>query len=121
MMLRRRELRAVVLALTLVGLLAHICILPHHGHAAEIDSHAAHGHTDTVPANDDVGEDAIHAASCEVLPASSAAALVPPSPQSIQTVTFSPGATEANRFAAVPPPQPSASPPLYLTHRALLI
>jgi len=119
MMLRRREFGAVVLVLTLVGLLAHICVLPHHGDAVEIDSHAAHGHRDTVPAND--GDDALHAASCEVLPASSTAALVPPSAQSIQTASFSLVATEVNRFAAVPPPQPSASPPLYLTHRALLI
>jgi hypothetical protein len=121
MMMRRRELGAVVLALILMGLLAHICVLPHHGHAAEIDSHAVHGHADTVPASDDGGEDAVHGASCEGLPASSAAALVPPSAQSVQTATFSLPAAEVNRFAAVPPPQPSASPPLYLTHRTLLI
>jgi hypothetical protein len=121
MTLRRRDLGAVVLGLILVGLLAHICVLPHHGPAGEIESHAAHGHTDTIPASDDGNEDALHAASCEALPTSAATALVPPSAQSVQTATFSLLATEVNRFAAVPPPQPSASPPLYLTHRALLI
>jgi hypothetical protein len=121
MMLRRRDLGAVVLGLILAGLLAHICVLPHEGHAAEIESHAARGHTDTVPASDGGGEDALHGASCDGLPAFSATALVPPSAQSAQTATFSLLATEVNRFAAVPPPQPSASPPLYLTHRALLI
>lgn len=121
MLLRRRDLGAIVLALTLVGLLAHICVLPLHGHAAEIDSHADHRHTDTGPANDDGGESAIHAASCEALLASSAADLADPSPQSIQAVTFFLGAPDVNRFAAVAPPEPFASPPLYLTHRALLI
>jgi hypothetical protein len=110
-----------VLALILMGLLAHVCVLPHEGHAAEIERHAAHGHTDTIPASEGGGEDALHAASCEALPASAAAALVPPSAQSAQSATFSLPATEVNRVTAVPPPQPSASPPLYLTHRALLI
>jgi hypothetical protein len=121
MTLRRRDLGTVVLGLILAGLLAHICVLPHHGPAGEIESHAAHGHTDTVPARDGGGEDALHGASCEGLPASSAAALVPPSAQSAQTATVSLPATEVNRVAAIPAPQPSGSPPLYLTHRALLI
>jgi len=102
--------------MALAAIVAHICVLPGHVHATP----ASHGHGHEEPASDHQSSDGVHTASCEALrPASvsGAALLIVHTP--VPSVLTRPEPAGLGRPADTP--SPSASPPLYLTHRALLI
>jgi hypothetical protein len=114
----RPALTLLVVAIALAATLGHICVLPGHTHAAPVaESHdhdaAAHDHHD-VPA------DAVHAASCDVL----RPATIVPAPPVLAAMVMLVVPTRSARalvHRAIDTPPPTASPPLYLAHRALLI
>jgi len=98
--------RRGLLALAIVLLLGHVCVLPTHTHAASPDR--AHSH--------DTAE--IHATSCEALRSLGAASPVVPS---IQVVMASPIARAESQVTAGSPSPSAKSPPLFLLHASLLI
>jgi hypothetical protein len=108
----------VLVAIALLAVLGHVCVLPGHVHAATPSSHhpsaapeSHHEHSDG---------DGVHAASCEAIRSGAANAGTPtlvatsPRPPAFDNVVDTP-----LRVAESAPP--TSSPPLYLTHRALLI
>jgi hypothetical protein len=122
MMRWRQVFGFMVLALTLVGTLAHICVLPLHAHAAASTTESPRDHHDAATHDDHDGsgeDDAVHGASCEALRAPSVTTLIGPDAHPTQ-LAYAATPVMSGRVAEAPPP-PSASPPLYLTHRALRI
>ena len=118
----RRVTTILVLMLTVVGVLAHICVLPLHAHASDAAAHRHQGHDAPARAHphdaDETG--GIHPPSCEALRATSAVVLAAPSATVVDFVTTCDWLSVGVRFAPAPPPTGSP-PPLYLVHRALLI
>jgi hypothetical protein len=117
----RRFLTVTVLALTIVGVLGHVCVLPLHAHASTASEvEADHRHDDSGPAHQHHDDGAVHAASCDVVAAPSSSLLAQPVSATPQALAVVSGWDCGGAFASAPP-SPSASPPLYLTQRALRI
>lgn len=112
---QRSGFRFLLVAMALVAIAAHICVLPGHVHATPGEN--SHGHEEPASGH---ASDGIHAASCEALrPAS-----VPGAPLLIAhapSTTVRGVLVPASLGRPAGTPTPTASPPLYLTHRALLI
>jgi hypothetical protein len=108
----------VLVAFALLAIVGHVCALPGHAHAAATASD--HSPSAPVSDHDHSDGDALHAASCEAVRSGAATAATP-------TVVAASARTSATddrvdtrlRMAGSAPP--TSSPPLYLTHRALLI
>src|SRR5438552_7777934 len=104
----------IVIALAVVAVLSHVCVLPH-AHADEAATPAAHEHDENSGASDD----GLHGASCEVV-------RTPGTQLPVIAVTFAPVPLHAEpviRGAARAPDPVSRgpSPPLFLRHSALLL
>jgi hypothetical protein len=117
-MSRRLSLKQLLLvSIAFAAIVGHICVLPGHVHAAP----AASGHASEEPAHNHAPADGTHAASCEALrPASSPSVptfVVGMLPTATSFAMAAVGTVE--RSSDRPPPR--SSPPLYLTHRSLLI
>jgi hypothetical protein len=121
-MIRTRLLTLAVLALTALGILGHVCVLPLDAQARTLEAAGRHAHDDAAPSHQDGDHDdgAIHAASCDAVAAPSSPLLAGPSTAATRTAAFE-LPPDHRAPLAIAPPAPSASPPLYLTHRALLI
>jgi hypothetical protein len=107
--------RVLLVALALAAIVAHICVLPGHVHATP----AANGHGHEAPASDHAS-DGMHAASCEALRSlsvSGAPLVIVHAPSTAVLIGLAP----AGLSHRADTPAPTSSPPLYLTHRALLI
>ena len=112
---RRPIPRLLLVAVALAAIAAHICVVPGHVHAAPI----ANGHAHQEPAGDHPSSDGVHAASCEALrPATAVPAALLLGGRTIDVLNGV-APDEADRASVTP--TPTSSPPLYLTHRALLI
>ena len=105
--------RLSVLLLAVVMLVGHICVLPTHGHVE-----TAPGHGDEAQPHD--VDEAVHAGSCEALPSSGIAG---PAVLAISAfVVATPVEPLKQLFGRRGMPSlPTASPPLFLLHAALLI
>ncbi len=101
-----------LLVLSVLMLTGHICVLPTHGHA---EAAPWHGNGDPRDA-----DEAVHAASCEALPLSGIAcpAVLANSPFVMATPVEPLKQLVGRRGMS---PRPTASPPLFLRHAALLI
>ena len=114
---RCSAIRHVLVVAALLTVLGHVCALPGHAHAA-----GAAGDHHGLPTTDHEHSDgdAVHAASCEAVRSASATVgtpiLIGLSPRASITAAL----VDAPLRAAESTP-PTSSPPLYLTHRALLI
>ena len=117
--LRRAKFGLLFIAFAIAATLAHICVLPGHAHAApSLIEHPAHDE----PATDhhDAPDDAWHAESCDAVRPANAATPPPPTLVAVPVVvTFATVFSTAAR--PVDTTSSTASPPLYLTHRALRI
>ena len=103
-----------LLAVACVVALAHVCVLPTHGHAATVAPAASHDHDSH---HDD---EALHSASCDAVRAASVSVPTPIIPVSLVAYPDdSRCRIPANVSSAAPTPAPS--PPLFLLHAALLI
>ena len=112
---RRPVLRWLALVVACVGVLGHVCALPHEAHAGAVEPSESHDRHD-----EHSDHDALHAASCEAVPSTvtPAALVVPAAHPVIVTAVAAParGAIYGARPAAI-----DTSPPLFLLHSALRI
>ena len=102
-----------VLLLTVGMLIGHVCALPIHGH---LDT--APWHSDEAQPHD--ADEAVHAGSCEILPSSGVAC---PAVMTIAAYVAATPGEPLQRWIdrGSISPLPTASPPLFLLHAALLI
>ena len=100
-----------LLALSMVLLTGHVCVLPTHGHVEAAPSHPNGDHSD---------DESMHAASCEALASAGKAshAVFTLSPSVASVPVEQPG---RQARLADPRPVPTVSPPLFLLHAAFLI
>jgi hypothetical protein len=119
MPIRHTKFTLPIIVFAIVTAVAHICVLPGHGHAAPFLTDG-HGHDAPVPGHHDEPGDSSHIESCEALRSASSM----PLPPLLVALPVAVAAAEIvlrvvdRPVEAVPP---RASPPLYLVHRALLI
>ena len=116
MRVRRSISRLLLVAVALIAVGAHICVVPGHVHAAPGASGHAHEH----PMGDHPSSDGVHAASCEALRPAPAA----PAPVLLigaRSIDVLDGIAPVATDHASDTPTPTSSPPRYLAHRALLI
>jgi hypothetical protein len=112
---RSRGARWILLALSLLLLTGHVCVLPTHGHAEPAATPADADHS-----RDGGAGDGAHGASCEALRSSSPGSpAVAPSAVTVGADVVAPcrrcvGCSDAPKAVA-------SSPPLFLLHAALLI
>jgi hypothetical protein len=108
----------VLVVLALFAVIGHSCVAPGHAHALTPSS----VHESETPAADHSHSDggAVHAASCEAVRSGAASVATPSALAATPLVSV---ATEGDqrRSRVVASAPVSASPPLYVTHRALLI
>ena len=106
----------LVVAITVVMVVGHICAAPFHAHAGAVTTHEGR---DAHHGNDHSGNDAIHAGSCEALKSASAAvdAAVLVSDAAVAVTVERP----TYQLLDSEPAACSGSPPLFLFHAALLI
>ena len=117
---RRPRIMLLFIAFAIIATLVHVCALPGHIHAAELDT-ADHSHD--VPPSDhsDAPDDSAYGESCDALrPGSS------PAPPAVFIALPASAAwvlerLEARSRTADVVTSSRASPPLYVVHRALLI
>jgi hypothetical protein len=103
----------VVMALTLLTVVGHICVLPTYAHAAP--NIAADHHERSVADDRAPDGDGVHTASCKALrPATVVAA-------GLTRAVVASAILSCRVVARAAEPAPCESPPLYLAHRALLI
>jgi hypothetical protein len=108
--------RFLLVTVGVAAIVAHICVLPGHVHATP----GSNGHGHEQPASDHPSSDGVHAASCEALrsaPVSGALPLIVHAP----SAAVLSGLTSTGLGRPAEKTTPTSSPPLYLTHRALLI
>jgi hypothetical protein len=108
----------VLVVVALIAVVGHICALPGHSHAATAGS----DHPPTAPITDHEHSDgdAVHAASCEAVRSAAVNVETPTvAATSLSTSVIECSIETLPRVVAWRPP--TASPPLYLTHRTLLI
>jgi hypothetical protein len=105
--------RLTVLLLAVVMLVGHICVLPIHSH---VEASPSHG--DEAQPHD--ADDAVHAGSCEALRSSGTAC---PPLLTISAFVVPTAVYPLNEWVSRGSisPRPTASPPIFLLHAALLI
>jgi hypothetical protein len=105
--------RLTVLLLAVVMLVGHICVLPIHSH---VEASPSHG--DEAQPHD--ADDAVHAGSCEALRSSGTAC---PPLLTISAFVVPTAVYPLNEWVSrcSISPRPTASPPIFLLHAALLI
>jgi hypothetical protein len=108
---RRSPLLVVLVALSILGALSHVCVLP--GHA---EAHANGAHSSVPPLDEHDGVDA----SCEAAPP--VAPHAPPAPAAVTLIVAEPAPPLATLAGApLVRPYASRSSPLFLVQLALLI
>ena len=116
---RRPRVMLLFIAFAIIATLAHVCTLPGHIHAAELDT-ADHSHDVRPSDHSDAPDDSAYGESCDALrPGSSPAPPVVFIELPTSTALVFERLEVRSRTAAVVTSR--ASPPLYVVHRALLI
>lgn len=105
--MRCRAAAVTLLVVALFVALGHVCVSL--SHASERDHETTHGR-----------DDALHAASCEVVPPTPAPEIAPIAVIAVVRQTHALVVSRAARAAVAAVP-PTASPPLFVLHAALLI
>ena len=113
--LRHRHgfIAGTLLIVSIVAVLAHVCVLPIHAHAVPVEGHGSH--------DDDSSENSIHTASCEALKTASATPSVIRVATAVPVIDVEPVSLKGHVFDAAPVGAHPDSPPLFLLHAALLI
>ena len=107
-----------LIAVALFAVIGHSCAAPGHAHA--LMSSSVHESEPPVADHSHSDGGAVHAASCEAVRSGAASvATAPVLVATPQAFVATDSLQRHSRVVASPPP--SASPPLYVTHRALLI
>jgi hypothetical protein len=104
---------AGLLIVSIIAMLAHVCVLPIHAHAVPVEGHGSH--------DDSSSENSVHTASCEAVKTASVAAPIIPVVTSAPVVEVEPVSLKGHVFDAGPVSAHPDSPPLFLLHAALLI
>ena len=114
----RTWFRLSLVAFALIATLGHVCVLPGHAHEAPVAE--GHGHDES--RTDDHGSpaDGAHVASCEAL-RPPGGVLAAPTLVGGPSIVAPAAVTYRLIERGVDTPPPTASPPLYLTHRSLRI
>jgi hypothetical protein len=115
---RRPAVTHILIAVALLAVIGHVCALTGHVHAAT--SASAHGHAAPITDHEHSDGDALHAASCEAVRSGAATAETPTVVAASSRTSATDDRVETRLRAAESAP-PTSSPPLYLTHRTLLI
>jgi hypothetical protein len=114
-MISRRRPHWLMIAITVLIAMGHICALPGHGEAAPVSSH--HDDHEAEPGHVPAGDDS-HLESCEGLRSAPLHVVLVPVPAPRSSV---PVVTMRSQRSPEPPELVAASPPLFLLHASLLI
>ena len=110
---RHGFLAAALLTVAIIGVLAHVCVLPVHAHAVPVGGHGSH--------DGESPDNAVHSASCDALKTASATPSIVLVATSVAVVEVEPVSLKGHFFDAAPVRTHPDSPPLFLLHAALLI
>ena len=101
----------LLLVAAMLGLLAHVCVVPLHAHAVPVDGRGSH--------DEDSADHSVHTASCEAAKGGLTIAAAMPVVQSAE-LAVAPVASFRQLGPSLDAPT-SESPPLFLLHASLLI